>query len=467
MKQKACEFSTESCNNSKKVFMKSSMNKDIAYTMSGQVGRLVFATLASALLARGLGTDQRGLYAMAIAGPNLMAMFIPLGQLQINQTFAGLHKEYRPQLFVQSFLIALFVSALCAVSYIALFRSQATILGNYDQLSFELVYGGAVLLPFLSFNLLMRELTRGAEFIQSNVVITTFGFALQAVLTGIFVFGFGVGVLEAMGIILVVNFVTIIGYCWVFRFYISEIICRKAKMSREFFKECNRVGVQYLLCSVVINLDSTLPIFVLGYLGASNADIGIFAVGFALAVQMEMVPMSISQVYLPRLSNGRVGYAAETPRLFSLTMISSCFSMLGMLIVGFPLIWLLFGSEYTSSYYLVSVIVPGIVLASGGRILTSYLRVAKKPRYEITSGLLKVATFCIFSIVLYPAMGILGVAMAVTLARLPWILQLVYAYRKESGGTFRELSVCKEDFVLLYRKCMETLPRRTFIGGTK
>ena len=52
------------------------LKKSIAITFGGQVGRVVFATAATAFLARGLGPDGRGLYALAIWMPLTLSLSI-------------------------------------------------------------------------------------------------------------------------------------------------------------------------------------------------------------------------------------------------------------------------------------------------------------------------------------------------------------------------------------------------------
>lgn len=435
------------------------MKKDIFVTFSGQIGRLLFATIASALLARGLGADQRGLYALAIWGPNLMGMFVPLGQVEINQTYAGLQKEYRSQLLIHSLCIALAVGFVIGGVYIAIFSTHASILGKYSQLTPDIIYVGAILQILLALNLMLRGLTLGSEYIQSTVVISNSGFFLQAVLFGIFIFYLKLGVFSAMLILLVVNIVTITGFFFRLKKYFYEIIKGNVKFSVEFFNDCKKVGMQYLMCSMVISFDVFLPVFILASLGASNVEIGIFSVGFALAQQIEMIPMSISQVFLPRLSNSKEKYENETPQIFRITMIASLFSMIFVIIAGFPLIYILFGKEFSSCFSLVLVIMPGIVLASGGRIITSYLRVIKKPKYEIGSGILKMGALSLIALALYNYIGGIGVAIAVSLARIPWIIHLIYAYRKETGVPFRQLVVCKNDFKILYQKFLDMFPK--------
>ena len=418
------------------------LKKDLLVTLVGQLLRIAVVTLNGALLARGLGADARGTYALAIWFPWTFSVVVALGQLQINVTYAGLYKESRAQLFWQSVIIAGLFGGAGAVLYGLAFSSGIISVGRFSELSSGQILLGGLLLPLLTFAYLMRELARGLKRIQPVVYLETVIVLLQLVLTAILVWHLRKGVNAAIAVVVVLAVASLAGY--------SLLVWRRLDFWRfswsgAFLARCLRHGLVYLFSSVSLVLNDTGIVVLLGILGTATSEIGLCAVACSLLVYIELVPQTVANVLLPHFSNDRERVTRMTPYLFRQSLLCSAFSMPAMALVGLPVLLAIFGRQYTASMLLVAIALPGVVLASGGRILDVHLNVLEKPHCGLLAGCVRIAVLFPLAVFAYRTTGLLGIGLAVMFSRIAWLLVLVHLFLRVTGTAFRELIPQRSD----------------------
>src|SRR3989304_7191409 len=96
---------------------------NIITTLFARVGVLICAVISSIVLARMLGPEGRGLFALIILLPEMATVFGLLGFDHANVVYAGLEPESRPSLVLHSTVLAIVLGvalALAMMGYIAL-----------------------------------------------------------------------------------------------------------------------------------------------------------------------------------------------------------------------------------------------------------------------------------------------------------------------------------------------------------
>ncbi|MHC4701903.1 MAG: oligosaccharide flippase family protein [Planctomycetota bacterium] len=430
------------------------LKKNIAITFGGQVGRVLFATAATAFLARGLGADGRGLYALAIWMPLTISTFAQFGQVGVNSTFAGLYKDRREELFLQTFFFAIFFGSLGLVAMFAYFFWLPIPLGKFANIPDNIIIISALIVPIMSLDYMLRELARGAERIGSTVLITTAGFAVRAVAVFVLIFVLGMGVTTAIWIYILVQVLTSLGYIWSIRDFATFNV---KKLSFAFMKKCLRFGLVFTFGDAGAYLNGCIAIFLLAQLQVSEAQIGLFAVATMLGNQMTMIPASITQAFLPHLSNNPEQRLAQTPEVFRFTLVACLFIMVGFFIFSYPVVLILLGREYLGSVPSLMVMVPGLAVYGAMRVLGVHLWVLKKPHYGTVINWIVLTVMIGLCCTLVPLMGIIGAAIAFSLNRFMVAGLVMWAYRHESKTHFGELVPRKEDFARIYHEAARVL----------
>ncbi len=414
----------------------------------------MFATAATAFLARGLGADGRGLYALAIWMPLTISTFAQFGQVGVNSTFAGLYKERREELFLQTFLFAIFFGALGLVAMFAYFFWLPIPLGKFANIPEEIIIPSAFIIPIMSLDCVLRELARGAERISSTVLITTAGFAIRAAAIFVLIFILGMGVATAIWILILVQVFTSLGYIWAVRDFATLNV---TKLSFPFMKKCLRFGLVFAFGDAGAYLNGCIGVFLLAQLQVSEAQIGLFAVATMLGSQMAMIPTSITQAFLPHLSNDPEKRLAQTPEVFRFTLVACFFMMIGFFVFSYPVVRILLGREYLGSIPSLMVMVPGLAVHGAMRVLGVHLWVLKKPRYGTVINWVVLIIMIGLCSTLIPLMGIIGAAIAFSLNRFVVAGLVMCAYRYESKTPFRELVPGKVDFKRIYHEAAQIL----------
>lgn len=423
------------------------LKKDLGFTFAGQLAYVIFATLANGLLARGLGPEARGLFALVIWMPVTLSMFAPFGQAQVNGTFAGLHKGKREQLLFQSILITLLFSALFMAAFFVWFFWRPFPLGKFANVPPRLILLAAWIIPVMALDTMLRELALGSQRIRPSTLIVTLGFFLQALGYGLVIFFWRGGVEGALWIYLAYQVVIISGNLFLLRQY-----WRWPQWDGALFRESLKLGFIYMLSRGFGFMVHTSLIFMLGYMDVTEAAIGLFAVAMSFSRQMGMIPTSVTQAFLPRISNDPEKRLQETPRVFRLTLVASFFCMAAFLFPGSLVLLALVGWDYLGSIPVIAAMLPGLTLFAGARMLGLYLWVLKKPHYSMVNNLLGLGALVGLCLILVPPLGIVGAGLAYSLALLLLSALTFWAFQRESRTPFPELIPGKAEWTLFFRE---------------
>jgi len=435
-------------------------------TFGGQVGHLLFATISSAMLARGLGPEQRGIYALALWMPMTLCAFAPLGQAEVNSLYAGLHKDRRSELYVYSLLVAMGMGALGVVLTLSYFLWLPIPLGKFALMPKEVIILSSFLLPLLMLEKMFEGLARGSQFIKQTVIVSNVGFALQALITGILILVFRMGVSAAVGIMIGIRLFAILGFTRVMWQFAT---LSYSTLTWSFIRSCLRYGLIFMFSSGAMLLINQVVTFVLGYSTISRKEIGLYAVALMLVQQLQMVPTAVSMAFLPRLSNNPGETLHLTPRVFRLTTITCFATMLAMMAFSWLAVLILMGREYLGSVRVIMVMLPGVAMFGSTRVLGSYLWVIRKPQYGLIYNWIVLIVLVAISIPLTSKWGITGAGLANTIAYLLLSAFTIWAYRRESRIGLRHLLAQKDDVYYIVgelRRMLVGLTRRFGIATT-
>lgn len=179
---------------------------------------------------------------------------------------------------------------------------------------------------------------------------------------------------------------------------------------------------RYSVRSVAANaaqwLNYRLDVFVVGaFLGARA--VGVYAIAVRVAELLWQLPNAVAFVLLPRTasSGSDRGWTLARRAALETTAITAMLALV-LAAVGRPGIAMVFGEEYAGAYLPMVVLLPGVVALGTSKILTSYIGGRGRPGLNslISAGALVVTLIADFALI--PAFGLLGAALASTVAYL-------------------------------------------------
>ncbi len=424
------------------------LKRDITATFASNVFGFIMAIGSSAIIARILQPEGRGLLALALLIPQTAAMFCNLGQGTVNATYAGLHKEKRIQLFQQSLLITIFSGAFTSMLLFVFFFWLPIPKGKFGDLSADLIYLSFIVAPTNTLAANLTSLMRGVGRITTAAKLRVFQSISLVGLLAIFLWWLRHGVKTALLIITGEQLFAVIASFWVLRDYFS---LRLHHFSRQFFIKSIIFGTQFSMANLAGYLLYRLDQGILAYM-VSEYQIGLYIVAVALAEKIKLLPNSISMAFLPRLANELEAREAQVPKVFRCTSIISFTSMLLVGILGIPAILILYGRNYLGTIPSFLILLPGIGVLGGSGILSSYLASHNKPKYTLLIGWTTLAVNVVLNLIWIPLMGIAGAALASSISYFLAHYMVIYFYHKESKMPLTALLPKTEDFRYLWQQ---------------
>lgn len=432
------------------------LGRDIRFTFVGQLLRTLFMATTVVVVARSLGPDGQGMFALAVWLPRTVAKFAQLGLLGVNAVFPGRYPQQRESLFLQTFLVGGIGSALGLLVMAGFYFWLPLPKGQFEALSIEVIGLAMLLLPLENLQESLTELARGVQRIGTAAVISTVSAALQAAAMVVGLLVLHGGLATAILILAGSALMTIPALIWTVR-DIATLDFRK--LSTEVLAESLRFGAVLTIGTVAIFLVGNAGTYLLAQMNVPLAEIGCYSLALMLARQLEMVPTSVSQAFLPRLSNDLSQGGRETPVVFRKTFLVSM-ALVGVLALAGPVaIRVLFGSRYVGSILPFLCLVPGIGLFGSFRVLGAYLWAHNKPVYGMVNNWISLLVTVGLSVAAIPMIGIYGAASGNVVGLIALSVLTAWAYLHVSGEPWRSLLPRRDDLASLAGACRLRLKR--------
>jgi O-antigen/teichoic acid export membrane protein len=165
-------------------------------------------------------------------------------------------------------------------------------------------------------------------------------------------------------------------------------------------------------------LNYRLDMFVVAYLVSDLGQLAFYHVAASLAGLIWLLPDTYGVALYPRLAGAgsareRTRQVIEALRLVGLVSIAAAAALAALAGWGVPL---LFGAPYAASVLPVLVLLPGVVLMAGTKILSRQLLSENRHQWSAVCSLVGVVVNVAANLVLVPRYGVVGAAGAATIA---------------------------------------------------
>lgn len=423
---------------------------DIGLTFSRQflAGLIQLGMLL--IIARGLGPEGAGMYALALLLPTMMSQLLSLGLASANVFFVASRQFPLTQVWVASRDLVLAMSALG----LALGAGLVLPLG-------DLVFPGIPETVLLSALLvyptsLMKSVVSGLfqalqDFRAFNIAVL-----VQPVLalTGTCVLWLS----GSMDIAMVVIAVALS--------HALSLIVALAMLSRrtplaatgvarmEYLRCAISYGAKAHLGNIMTFLNYRLDMFLVNLL-AGPAAAGIYTVAVRLTEQLWMISQAVSTIIFPRLSamaGDEAARRAFTPFMARIVFWTTLIASGLLAAIAQPAIQILFGSEFIDASIAVLILLPGIVVFSAGRVIANDFAARGWVGINMTMALLVLLINTFANLLLIPQFGFLGAALATSLSYLLSVIVRLVLQSRLVGVQWLECFVpTRRDFSFLKR----------------
>ena len=180
--------------------------------------------------------------------------------------------------------------------------------------------------------------------------------------------------------------------------------------------------------------------YAVAYVAGAGA-LGVLSVGVALAEAIWLIPRSTALIQYVALVNtaDKRGQTYEALRASRLTLLATAAAVLGLAAV--PAAWLaaIFGPEFGAAHGVILALAPGILINGAGMQASGYFSGTARYRVNNRAALLGLAVTVPLSLLLVPALGMVGAALGMSASYLASTIYLWWHYRRATGATWADL----------------------------
>ncbi len=393
------------------------ITKDTVYTALSQIPAHVFGIIAGVFIARVLGPEGRGEYALYFTIMTLIC------------TVFGAS--------VQTSIIYFISTRKMEIAKVNTLSIYTIILTSLFSLCFVYILGNPTIRSYIAPHLpwdvkYAKLLFTGIVLTQVNVAFTAFFQGLQKfrevnkilILNGFMsLLGFGYlyiisirgTFIDLPSILLMYNLILLMNTTyWIFYFIKEKTYQLKFKITLTEFKHFYFfTGVNHL--SEVGKFFNHKAIIWITAFYLTTSELGIFSIGLGVTSLLMLFSSPIAQVletYLNRSNNSvRKIIFARFSRIQFTFFLMICF----LSVLTFPtLIPLVYGKEFTANFWVILILISGVLFGAQSNLLTSYFISSNQLKINLIATSASVITLITVGFLLIPQYGILGAAITQT-----------------------------------------------------
>lgn len=405
--------------------------KKICSVFISNMFSLIIAALSLFILARGLGADDRGVYASLLVVPYIIIALSEGGVRQASISLIG-NGEYKISNIFKTVDLFNYISGLIGfcVCFITLYYLYQ------DEYSTKLLLLSSLIVPLSVKYNSYRGFFLGLEDIKTFNISTWFN---KIVVFFILLLAF---ISEVINLNIALISVSI-------GLFLSVIYCeyniRKQLVSSELIFSYSllikmlKVGFLFAIAYFLIQINYKVDIIFLKKL-SSESQVGQYSVAVQIAEMVWQLPTAALTVLMSRSANDKqkqrmYGTLVKTSRMiFWITFLCVFFVVIFSHLFSLKV----FGVEYSDLTNILIYLAPGLVLASFFKTLNAYFAGTGRPQPAILAMSFSVFINIIFNVLLIPYYGAFGAAIASSISYTLMSLLITHIFKKESGHSWFE-----------------------------
>ncbi len=383
---------------------KRSFFQDIMSILSSNL-MVTFCNLAvGVLLSRMLGAAGFGMYSSIIVVPVMVIGFTQLGIRR--STIYHIGNKLLPEDNIVSalFILLLYTSSLSIIicGFVYFFAETKP----YDPLIIVLVL---LTIPLLLTNLFAGGVFLGKDEIKRASLMNVGPTLLTLLFTLLFVLVLKMNILGAfLGIFLANVIMFFFTYRIIFLEYRYNITW---KYHEPIMKSMIKLGLVNAIAIFVMQLNYRLDILMLKKLSTLE-EVGYYSLAMQIAEQLWHIPFAIEAIVLSRSASSQDDMLMHktVASIFRVSLLIGLASGVLIFFAAPTLIPLIFGKDFTHSVAMIQLVLPGILLLVGFRILNSRLTGMGKPQIAIYTFVPALVINFVLNLFLIPRYGGIGAA---------------------------------------------------------
>jgi len=397
-------------------------------TLLARMVVLGLALVSSILLARLLGPEGRGLFALVLLLPELARTFGLLGIEQANAVYAGLQPDGRRALVWHSAALATIVGGALAITTMCYVAFGAPGLPELARGPMVLY---AIALSTVPVGLAVeywRSIMRGMNRILTLNLVEMGAKLISLLILVMFLVWLDLGVLGAVLTDLILNFGTLALVLALLR---HMGILGKPSVDWSLAKRTARFAFPAYCAVVLLYLNYRVDQFIIAIL-LPTEQLGFYVIAVALGEQLWILTGAVANALLPHLTNSKDRDPALCAIIARHVLVWTGAGCCLVFFLADILIRITYSSAFAEAVAPLRWLLPGIFMGSAGKVLVAELLAREKVRCIVWMAAITAIVNVTGSLVLIPYMGISGAALASTLSYTLLSFMMAWFYLRET-----------------------------------
>jgi O-antigen/teichoic acid export membrane protein len=436
--------------------------KNITKTLGRQLGSGVIQLLTIILISRIYGPSGNGQYTVALLLPTLLSTLLNLGIAPANVYYLASEKFNISTIWKTTLRLSLVlsISGLILGSLVIYFYSDKWFPGVPNLM----LWFSLLCFPCLLFNAMLSSFFQGLqEFKKFNLVLIlppVMTFLIAALLSlaqvndiSLLVAAFGVSACVA----------ALIGVRMLSPILKKDAAAIQVDKTESYAKTVLTYGYKAHLSNILAFINYKADLFLVSFfLGPSG--VGLYVIAVQLSERLWLLSQAVSTVILPKLSALSKDDKQRnllTPLITRWVLWTTLMGALLLALIADPLIYFLFGPEFSATLSPLLWLLSGMVMGSASRVLANDIAARGRPELNTYIALFIVFINIIGNLILIPKLGLVGAAMATSLAySLNFIVRLFVHFHFTKIPFYKNILPESNDFKMLHSLLKRTRAKK-------
>lgn len=419
-------------------------------TFLAQVLTLVLGFAGSVVIARVLGPQGRGEFALVNTMARLVALMSNVGIGAAAIYYLNRDTTARSLIASSALLLQLALTLIATLITLGMLPWLSTTVYQHE-IAQSLLLLGLGLIPLIALSNATSNILVGLHQIQEFNYSRIITAAAQLLFVVLLVLLLGMGV---VGALVATSIALALGIVYVFACLRPILPKLTLRISRAWSTTLTAYGIKTWVGNVLQYFNYRLDFFIVNlFVGASG--VGQYSIAVTLAEFLWYIPTAVATILFPRTAADRQQAATFTPFVARTTLLFTTVIACALGGLARPIISFVFGPDFHDAVPALLILLPGVVFLGTGKVLASDLAGQGKPQYGTWAAVLALIVTITFDFLLIPRLGIAGAALASTLSYILSFLVLLVLYIRLSRNTIHAVLVVHNGDWPVYRRTMQ------------
>ena len=410
------------------------LNNEYVYSILTKTLSILIGIVQSILLARYLGAELKGINAYITSVASVAAIVITFG---MHQAYPYLRKKYGKDAIYNEYV------TLVMMLYLA-FLLTAIATNIIIQTSIE-IKSIIIIVPLLGYAQVVEYINLIEAPNKKNRWWVIINFCEIIYLIILFIFT-NRNINWSISILLF----TYILRCIVYTLMLGTVP-RYTKNIPSLFCEILKFGFFPMIALLMTSLNYRIDVMMLHrYDYISDSMIGIYSLGLTLSDKIVLIPDTLKGILVSKLAKGADN--EEVAKVLRIGLWASISLCAVIILIGKPVINLLYGAEYAGAYSIVTITAAGTLAIVYFKIIAQYNIVNKKQILNVYMLSIAVVVDIVFNLFFIPIWGIQGAALATSIGNIICGVVYIIYFRSVSNIPIRKMIFIQETDIKFFLK---------------